>query len=117
MNMTQYIDAEAVNKQISYARLIFNTNGNYLTSENISKKIIRIGRDPRNDIVIRDYTVSRMQCWIVKEKDRFILKNYSYINTTKLNGKTVKKSKEIRYGDVVKIGNITFTFDNVLEAS
>lgn len=116
INKTQIIDAQEINRKLEFVQLIFLREGEFIGSREISNEKIRIGRDPRNDIVINNRTVSRKQCQIVKEKDIFILKNYSYANTTRLNGEMVKKSKEIKYGDVVKIGNITFTFDSVMEA-
>lgn len=116
MNKTEIIDVQEIKKQLEYVQLIFLLDGNYIGGGEISNEKIRIGRDPRNDIVINNRTVSRKQCLIVKENNTFILKNYSYANKTRLNGKIVKKSKEIKYGDVVKIGNISFTFDSVTKA-
>lgn len=115
MNMTQIIDAQEINRQLEYVQLIFLRKGQYIGSKEMPNKKIRIGREQRNDVVIKDRTVSRKQCLIVKENDIFILKNYSRANKTRLNGKIVNNSKEIKYGDVVGIGNIAFTFDRVMK--
>lgn len=115
MNMTEIIDVNEINRKLESVQLIFLREGQYIGSREISTKKIRIGRDQRNDIVINDRSVSRKQCLIVKEGDIFILKNYSQSNTTKLNGKIVTRSREIKYGDVVGIGKITFTFDSVMK--
>lgn len=103
------------NKKIKYMQLTFFING-LTKSIKILGKVTKIGRDSSNDIVINDITVSRKQCQIVYENDIFILENYSPANTTRLNGKIVKKSKEIKCGDVVEIGNVAFTFDSATEA-
>lgn len=114
MNMTEIIDVQEINRQL-YVQLIFFKKGKYIGNKEIPNKKIRIGRDQRSDVVIKDRSVSRKQCQIVKEGDIFILKNYSQANTTTLNGEIVTKSTEIKYGDVVGIGNIAFTFDSVME--
>lgn len=116
INTTQYIDTAEINKQIGLAQLTFSKKGTWLSNEKMTQNRTRIGRDPRNDIVINDYTVSRKQCLIDKEDDKFILKNYSHKNVTRVNGKPVKKHKEIKEGDVVQIGNVTFVFDNIFKA-
>lgn len=109
-------NAQEINKQLECVQLIFLRNGQYIGSKELPNKKIRIGREQRNDVVIKDRTVSRKQCLIVKENDIFILKNYSRANKTRLNGKIVNNSKEIKYGDVVGIGNIAFTFERVVKA-
>ncbi len=115
MNVTQYIDTQEINRRIGYAQLVFSSQGNYIASEKLFQNRIKIGRDSSNDIIIKDYTVSRKQCQIIKRDGKFILKNISKRNVTRLNNKVVKNSKEIKYGDIIKIGNIKFEFDNVLE--
>ena len=76
---------------------------------------IKIGRDYRNDIMIKDLTVSRRQCLIMKRDNRFILKNFSESNITRLNDKIVNNKAEIKYGDTVRIGRLTFKFVDILD--
>ena len=109
-------NVQEMNKKLEYIQLIFIREGKYIASREIPNKKILIGRDPRNDVIINDRSVSRKQCQIVKKDKTFILTNYSKTNPTRLNGIIVTKSTEIKYGDVVKIGNIFFTFDSVTKA-
>lgn len=115
MNITQNIDTQEINKQIGYVQLEFIKNGEHFMSDKISKRKIHIGRDSRNDIIVKDHTVSKQQCLIIRKDNKFILRNFSTINSTRLNGKTVKNKEEVKYGDVVNIGKVAFKLNNISE--
>lgn len=117
MNITQHIDAKIINEQVGYAQLEFIRDGGYISSQRMFQDKVRIGRDYRNDIVIKDLTVSRQQCLITKRDSIFVLRNFSDKNITRLNDKVIKNKAEIKYGDVVTIGRVTFRFNNISEMS
>ncbi len=114
-NSTEYIRDNEINENVGYAFLEFSKDGNYITREKMIRDKIKIGRDYRNDIIIKDLTVSRRQCLIMKRDNRFILKNFSESNITRLNDKIVNNKAEIKYGDTVRIGRLTFKFVDILD--
>lgn len=113
-NITKRIQTSEVENQLAYAQLIFYKNNKFHSRELMCENEISIGRGSINDINLGDITVSRRQCKIIKEKEHFILRNYAKRNITCINSKEVKKSKKIRYGDVITMGNITLVFNNIL---
>lgn len=110
-NITQRIDIEKINSQVMYARLTFMQDKNCIASKIMSQNKLLIGRDLRSDIVIKEHTVSRKQCIISLRDNTFILKNFATKNITCVNGETIEEKAKIKYGDVIKMGNITFIFD------
>ncbi len=117
-NITKYIDIVQVKNQMPYAELIFYENGEFCFRTLLIENEILIGRGENNDISVDNNTVSRKQCRIIKEKEKVILKNYAKLNVTRVNGKEVKKVKQIRDGDVIKIGEVTIEFyDNLKKPS
>lgn len=111
MNITQCIDSEEINRVLEKITLLF-CNGESITVQKEVGNKIRIGRDPRNDIKINDISVSRRQCIIDINDDGYVIRNFSEINVTQVNGKKVKRSKKIASGDIIKIGNQEFKFIN-----
>lgn len=83
-------------------------------------KIIKIGRDTGNDIIIDDSTVSRIHCQIIQDdNDNFRLIDINSKNGTFVNG--TKRHGEVRLNksDIIRIGNTTLPwqtyFNNVGE--
>ena len=115
MNITQHIYAQEINERVGYAQLEFLKDGQYISRQKMTQDKIRIGRDYRNDIVIKDLTVSRRQCLIMKKDDKFVLRNSSENNVTCLNDQIIKNKAEIKYGDIVRMGRVTFKFVDISE--
>lgn len=115
-NITKVINSKNINEQIGYAMLSFNGKNEHIKNTKIYKDRINIGRLHNNDVVINNDTVSRNQCLIVKKGEKFYICNLSNTNKTLLNGMPVDNTMEIKYGDVVEIGEITFRFNDVLIA-
>lgn len=113
LNETQCIDATKINSQTGYAQLYFMQDGNQIASEKMSHAKIRIGRDPRNDIMLKERTVSRQQCLISKRNNKFVLKNYAEKNITRINGNIVEDKAELKYGDIIEMGKITLLFEDI----
>lgn len=114
-NITQKINKDQVNKQVGYALLRFESKGRNIKDTRINKEKVIIGRSPSNDIVVNDKSISREQCLIVKTGKKFIICNVSKTNDTLLNGMPVNDTSEIKYGDVVEIGNVKFRFNDPVE--
>lgn len=114
-NFTKAIDTQQINKQIGYAMLSFQANGTPINDERIYKDKVSIGRANENDIILKDQTVSREQCLIIKMENKFIICDLSSTNKTLLNGVPVNNNCEIKYGDIVEIGNVRFQFNDIIE--
>lgn len=113
-NFTKAMDTQQINKQIGYAMLSFQTNDTPIKDEKIYKDKISIGRANENDIILKDNTVSREQCLIIKMENKFIICDLSSTNKTLLNGLPVNNNCEIKYGDIVEIGKVKFRFNDVV---
>lgn len=66
MNITQHIYAQEINERVGYAQLEFLKDGQYISRQKMTQDKIRIGRDYRNDIVIKDLTVSSVSLQVTK---------------------------------------------------
>ena len=68
-----------------------------------------IGRDPGNDIVLRDPKVSRHHAEVVFERGFFVLHDLASANGTFVNGKRVRIAP-LTHNVSVRIGNISGRF-------
>jgi len=66
-----------------------------------------IGRDPANDIVLEDTTVSRRHAQIERQDGDVVLTDLGSSNGTFVNGRRVQQAP-LRPGDEVVIGGCTF---------
>ena len=65
---------------------------------------LRVGRDPGNDVVLRDPKVSRRHAEIVFERGFFVLHDLQSANGTYVNGRRATVPVELRTGDAVQVG-------------
>lgn len=111
-NMTQRISTHEIDIAMNYPILYFRIN-NQTISIPLSEKKVFIGRSPEDDIVINEKSVSRSQCYITSEKDKYFI-NIKGGNPISLNKKQITKEKEeLTNGDVVYMGRdgmISFKF-------
>jgi len=75
----------------------------------ISKKLIKIGKDAASDIVVSGFTVGKTAATISKRPNGYHL---SYVGGAKLkvNGELLKDSIELKEFDVIEIGNSKIQF-------
>jgi pSer/pThr/pTyr-binding forkhead associated (FHA) protein len=71
-----------------------------------------IGRDPRNDVVINQPTVSGFHACITFERDRFELEDYRSTNGSFVNGQRLEADvpKHLKTGDCLKFADFEFRF-------
>ena len=69
---------------------------------------LRIGRDPRNQVVIDDLYVSRNHAFITYEDGKFWVEDLGSKNGTKLNGSHILDREVINRGDIVTVGHAEF---------
>ncbi|HEX6683337.1 MAG TPA: ATP-binding cassette domain-containing protein [Candidatus Limnocylindrales bacterium] len=72
---------------------------------------IRIGRDPRNNVVLTDLQISRFHAEIRRVGDTFQVVDLGSRNGTYLNGRQVAKPMVVHAGDVVSVGRHELLFD------
>ncbi|MDR1552068.1 MAG: FHA domain-containing protein [Prevotellaceae bacterium] len=71
-------------------------------------KVITIGRNPANDIVINDPLVSRHHCQIIQDDyGNFRLADFGSKNGTFVNGQKRNGESYLQQGDIIRIGNTT----------
>ncbi len=76
----------------------------------ISSRVISIGRDPSNDLVLSDSMVSRRHAILEQRDDIFVLRDNNSANGTLVNGDKVEVEKTLRDGDLVAIGSARLLF-------
>jgi len=69
-----------------------------------------IGRSKDNTIPIDNPTVSGHHCSIIRENDRFLLRDLESTNGTRLNAKDVQEAK-LHPKDLIQVGSVEFLFD------
>jgi pSer/pThr/pTyr-binding forkhead associated (FHA) protein len=72
---------------------------------------IRIGRDPRNTVVLVDLQVSRFHAEVRRTGDTYQVVDQGSRNGTYLNGRQVQKPTVIHAGDVISVGRHELLFD------
>jgi pSer/pThr/pTyr-binding forkhead associated (FHA) protein len=78
----------------------------------VEKMQTTIGRDPRNDVVIDQPTVSGFHACITFERDRFELEDYRSTNGSFVNGQRLQVDvpKHLKTGDCIKFADFEFRF-------
>lgn len=75
-------------------------------------KIITIGRNPGNDIVINDGQVSKTHCQMVKDDFGNVkIMDMNSLNGTYVNGQRVKE-KNLTQSDIIRIGSTTLPWQS-----
>ncbi len=70
----------------------------------------RLGRTADNDIVVKDSGASRSHARVFSKNGRYFVEDLKSANGTKLNNSVLTGAKEIKSGDTITIGDVTFTF-------
>jgi ABC-type multidrug transport system ATPase subunit/pSer/pThr/pTyr-binding forkhead associated (FHA) protein len=65
---------------------------------------LKIGRDPRNDLVIGHPSVSRFHARVERRQGSFVITDLGSSNGTYVNGKAITTSVTLRTGDTIHIG-------------
>lgn len=85
------------------------TDGTEIVYELSPRSVLRIGRDPENDAVLRDPKVSRCHAEIRFEKGFYVLHDLSSANGSYINGKRVTVAP-LMDGARIRLGNSIATF-------
>lgn len=92
------------------AKIWFSTPEGDEKSYKLDKfRTLRIGRDPGNDIVLRDARVSRQHAQIVYERGFYVIHDLSSANGTYVNGRRVRVAP-LSDGAEMRVGNTLARF-------
>lgn len=69
-----------------------------------------IGRGNNNTIKINDKFLSTNHCKITNEDGTYFLEDLNSANGTVLNGEVLKDKIELKTGDIIELGQLSFTF-------
>jgi two-component system cell cycle response regulator len=77
----------------------------------LNKSEITIGRDKSGDIQIKDPLISKKHCRItLNNNGHFQIEDLGSTNSTYLNGRVLKKTTMMNYGDRIIIGDTILRF-------
>ena len=104
---TMKLDASLL--PINWAYLIIKHGENRGKDFKIVKDETTIGREPENDIVIPNPTVSRFHAKITRSEDKYFIEDLGSANGTMVNG--IRVTKELLHdGDIVQLGDVVLVF-------
>jgi len=95
-------------EQGEWAALLFMQGGEGETR--LTKKIVRIGKDPTNDIVIPGFLVGKTAATISKRPDGYYLSYAGGLAKPRINGVKVSMSERLADLDVIEIGSVKLRF-------
>lgn len=81
------------------------------TEFDLDGDFITIGREAGSNIEISARYVSRRQAEIFKEKNRWYIEDFGSVVKTTVNGEKIYSPTELRDGDVIKIGDFAFLYE------
>jgi adenylate cyclase len=101
------------------AKLVINPTSAAKKEIPLASRVISIGRDPSNDLVLSDSMVSRRHAILEQRDNQYILRDNGSSNGTMVNGDRVEDEKPLRDGDLVAIGSsrLLFQLDDTAEVS
>lgn len=92
------------------AKLVINPTSATKKEIPILSRVISIGRDPSNDLVLSDSMVSRRHAILEQRDDHYVLRDNNSSNGTMVNGERLEKEQTLRDGDLVAIGSSRLLF-------
>lgn len=100
------------------AKLLLKHEGLTLSSYEVNKKVMSIGRSAENDIQLDDAAVSGQHARLVLKPNDYLenhndvyLEDLGSTNGTIVNDARIIK-QVLKHGDVIRIGSHEFTFDS-----
>jgi uncharacterized RDD family membrane protein YckC len=92
------------------AKLIINPTSGAKKEIPIGDKILSIGRDPSNDLVLSDSMVSRRHAIMERKGEEYVIRDNNSSNGTMVNGDRVVSDQRLRDGDLIAIGSARLLF-------
>jgi hypothetical protein len=76
----------------------------------LTKKLVKIGKNPSSDIVVGGLTMGQTAATISKRPNGYHLSYVGGMAKPKVNGKTVKESVQLNPFDIIEIGSVKMQF-------
>jgi pSer/pThr/pTyr-binding forkhead associated (FHA) protein len=76
----------------------------------IDREEITMGRSDQNVLSLDDPAVSGKHCVVLKDGNKYTIKDLQSTNGTRLNGKNITEAR-LKLGDVIMVGAIEITID------
>ncbi len=86
------------------AKIIFRSGVLSGSVTELTRDLLRIGRDPANDLVVDDIEVSRNHAKISFHNDEYLIEDLNSTNGTLLNGRKIHTSEKLKDGDLINLG-------------
>lgn len=101
-----------VGKDVAYLKVVNRLDSlNFKMQEYyVLKKLTKVGRSSKNDIVIKDGFVSKNHLLIKEEAGVYYIEDLESANGTYLNGEALVGREELSNGDRIGVGFIQFLF-------
>lgn len=93
---------------VTYPKLV-NISDNYEFL--IDGDFVTIGREKGSNIEIPAPYVSRHQARITRNRNRWIIEDFGSVENTTVNGEKILSPRVLHDGDVIKIGDFAFLFE------
>ncbi len=87
--------------------LIFTSPGFSVHDCTLTEGKTTVGRDPRNNIVINEPSVSADHCDILVNGNEVIVREHGSSNGTWVNNRRIEGQAELKHGQTVRFGNIS----------
>ncbi|MCP4000313.1 MAG: FHA domain-containing protein [Gammaproteobacteria bacterium] len=97
-------------------RLIVSINGGDSKKYRLSKNIMTIGREPKNNIQIRSRYISRFHARIVSDKYGSTIEDMGSRNGIAINAKKAHRT-QLKSGDLIDLGKIQLKYIDLMEDS
>jgi uncharacterized RDD family membrane protein YckC len=94
------------------AKLIINPTSGAKKEIPLSGRVISIGRDPSNDLVLSDSMVSRRHAILELRGEEYVLRDNNSSNGTLINGDKISSEHPVHDGDLISIGSCRLLFQS-----
>jgi class 3 adenylate cyclase len=97
------------------AKIVVRMSDGNVHEHELGDQIVYIGRDPSCEIHIPSQYVSRRHARISPINDRFVLQDERSTNGLHINGRIVREPHPLSNGDLVALGDVSLTYEEVVE--
>jgi len=104
-------DGKSTDERVDKRPCLVMIDGDYLGEVfALDKDVVMLGRSDDVDITITDPSMSRRHTMIVKRANAFFASDLDSTNGTRINNEKIQTSTELREGDKLRLGQISFKF-------
>lgn len=97
------------------AKIIITLKEKKMSELQLKKEITSIGRDEKNDVYLKNPSVSRKHCQIVKKGRMFYIEDLDSTNGTYVNDEMILWRKGLNDDDEIMVGKYTLIFKDAVQ--